>query len=197
MRDADEELEALLGPLGLAVRPDDVVLDLGCGDGRLTLPLARRAAHVIALEPSRETLRRAQEGAEGLENVTWLLGDGESLTGVQDAALDAAVAGNLLRRLPDAKATLGYVTELGRVLRPGGWAALAVSTEPRVAEPAPERRGTSRRDLFRGLAGRPRAAAGAPVPLYALGAVATAAGLSLEQIEGSGTALTLVRAVRG
>jgi hypothetical protein len=37
---------------------------------------------------------------------------------------------------------------------------------------------------------------GAPVPLDALGAVATAAGLTLEQIDGAGTQFTLVRAVK-
>ena len=37
---------------GVTVRQDDVVLDLGCGAGRLTRALARRAAHVIALDVS-------------------------------------------------------------------------------------------------------------------------------------------------
>ncbi len=201
--EGERDLDTLLSTLGVIVRQDDVVLDIGCGVGRLTRVLSRRAAHVVALDISPEMLRRAQELNDGLNNVTWLLGDGESLTGVEDASLDGAVSHVVFQHIPDAKITLGYVEELGRVLKPGGWAAFGVSTDPRVHEPPPaERGGTSRRDLLRGLAGRrPRGQSapewlGSPVPLDALGAVATTAGLVLEQIEGAGTQFTFVRAVR-
>ena len=197
------DLDTLLDTLGVTVRMDDVVLDLGCGVGRLTRVLALRAAHVVALDVSPEMLRRAQELNEHLNNVTWLLGDGESLTGVEDASLDGAVSHVVFQHIPDAKITLGYVEELGRVLKPGAWAAFGLSTDPTIHEPPPpEERGTSRREMLRGLVGRqPRGQQapewlGAAVPLDALGAVATAAGLVLEQIEGSGTQFTLVRAVR-
>jgi SAM-dependent methyltransferase len=196
-------VDTILDTLGLTVRQDDLVLDIGCGVGRLTRVLAGRAGHVIGLDVSPEMLRRAQELNHHLNNVTWLLGDGESLTGVEDASLDGAMSHVVFQHIPDAKVTLGYVAELGRVLKPGGWAAFGISTDPRVHEPPPaERGGTSRRDLLRGLAGR-RARGqsapewlGAPVPLDALGAVATSAGLVLERIEGAGTQYTLVRAMR-
>ncbi|HEV3000724.1 MAG TPA: methyltransferase domain-containing protein [Solirubrobacteraceae bacterium] len=202
-RAGERDLDTILSTLGVTVRQDDVVLDLGCGLGRLTRVLARRAGHVVALDVSPEMLRRAQELNDALNNVTWLLGDGETLTGVEDASLDGAVSHVVFQHIPDAKVTLGYVEELARVLKPGAWAAFGLSTDPRVHQPPPaERGGTSRRDLLRGLAGRrPRGQSapewlGAPVPLDALGAVATSAGLTLEQIEGSGTQYTLVRAVR-
>jgi SAM-dependent methyltransferase len=202
-REGERDLDHILDALEVTVRQDDLVLDIGCGLGRLTRVLAGRAAHVIALDVSPEMLRRAQELNAELNNVTWLLGDGESLTGVEDASLDGAVSHVVFQHIPDAKVTLGYVAELGRVLKPGGWAAFGVSTDPRIHEPPPaERGGTSRRDLFRGLTGKkPRGQSapewlGAPVPLDALGAVATAAGLVLEKIEGAGTQFTLVRAVR-
>ena len=203
-REGERDLDTLLESVGVTVRQDDLVLDLGCGVGRLTRVLARRAAHVIGLDVSPEMLRRAQELNEHLNNVTWLLGDGESLTGVEDASLDGAVSHVVFQHIPDAKVTLGYVEELGRVLKPGAWAALGLSTDPGVHEPPPpEQQGTSRRELLGVLAGRrPRGQTapewlGAPVPLEALGAVATNAGLTLEQIEGAGTQFTLVRAVRG
>jgi SAM-dependent methyltransferase len=202
-REGQRDLDHILDTLEVTVRQDDLVLDIGCGLGRLTRVLAGRAAHVIALDVSPEMLRRAQELNAELNNVTWLLGDGESLAGVEDASVDGAVSHVVFQHIPDAKVTLGYVEELGRVLKPGGWAAFGVSTDPRIHEPPPsERGGTSRRDLLRGLAGRkPRGQSapewlGAPVPLDALGAVATAAGLTLEKIEGAGTQFTLVRATR-
>ena len=201
-REGERDLDTLLSTVGVTVRQDDMVLDLGCGVGRLTRVLARRAAHVIALDVSPEMLRRAQELNDSLNNVTWLLGDGESLTGVEDASLDGAVSHVVFQHIPDPQVTLGYVAELGRVLKPGGWAAFGLSTDPRVHEPRPEERGTSRRELLRGLAGRQPRGTGAPewlgsaVPLDALGAAATAAGLTLDDIDGAGTQFTLVRATR-
>ena len=112
----ERDLRTLLDAAGVTVRQEEVVLDLGCGVGRLTRVLARRAAHVIALDVSPEMLRRAQELNAALNNVTWLLGDGESLTGIEDASLDGAVSHVVFQHIPDAKVTLGYVEELARVL---------------------------------------------------------------------------------
>ena len=201
--EGEKDLDTLLSTLGVTVRQDDLVLDLGCGVGRLTRVLARRAAHVLALDVSPEMLRRAQELNDHLTNVTWLLGDGETLTGVEDASLDGMVSHVVFQHIPDAKITLGYIEELGRVLKPGAWAAFGLSTDPKVHLPRPpEQEGTSRRELLRGLVGRQPRGTGAPewlgsaVPLEALGAVATSADLVLEDIEGAGTQFTLVRAVK-
>lgn len=38
------------------------VLEIGCGDGRLTWRYAGRAAHVTAIDPFAEGIRRAKEG---------------------------------------------------------------------------------------------------------------------------------------
>jgi ubiquinone/menaquinone biosynthesis C-methylase UbiE len=36
------------------------VLELGCGDGRLTLPVAAEATHVLAFDPDAEAVERAR-----------------------------------------------------------------------------------------------------------------------------------------
>jgi 2-polyprenyl-3-methyl-5-hydroxy-6-metoxy-1,4-benzoquinol methylase len=36
------------------------VIELGCGDGRLTVPVARDAARVLAFDPDREAVERAR-----------------------------------------------------------------------------------------------------------------------------------------
>jgi ubiquinone/menaquinone biosynthesis C-methylase UbiE len=49
-RDEHEATERDLG--FIEVRPDDTVLDMGAGTGRLAVPIAGRVAHVTALDPS-------------------------------------------------------------------------------------------------------------------------------------------------
>jgi len=126
----EEAVAFLLDDLGVAVGPDDEVVEIGCGLGRMTRPLAARARRVQALDVSQEMLRLAREHNESLDNVEWLLGDGVSLAGVADAGADACVSTVVFQHIPDPAITLGYVREVGRVLRPGGWAALQVSNDP-------------------------------------------------------------------
>ncbi len=57
----------------LDVQPDDRVLDLFCGMGNFTLPLAKRAASVVGVEGVAALVEKAQENARqnGLQNVTF------------------------------------------------------------------------------------------------------------------------------
>lgn len=64
--------DPLLLRLCAAVRPDDTVLDVGAGAGRYTLPLARRARAIVAVEPSPAMRRHlaTRLDAASVRNVT-------------------------------------------------------------------------------------------------------------------------------
>ncbi len=68
------------------VRPDDTVLDVGAGAGRLALPLADICRHVTAVEPSEAMQARLTEQADGwgLDNLSVVASTWE------DAEADAA-----------------------------------------------------------------------------------------------------------
>ncbi len=57
----------------LEVQPNDRVLDLFCGMGNFTLPLAKRAASVVGVEGVAALVEKAKENARqnGLQNVTF------------------------------------------------------------------------------------------------------------------------------
>jgi len=101
---------ALLDP-----QPGDRVLDLFCGLGNFTLPLARRAAHVTGVEGEAGLVRRAGENAQrnAVANVQFLAAD---LAADQRAAPWANADYDLLFLDPPrsgAEAVLGYLPKRG------------------------------------------------------------------------------------
>src|SRR4051812_14960044 len=125
-------LDLLLDDLGVAVSETDDVVEIGCGVGRMTRVLAERAATVRALDVSERMLELARELNPGLANVDWVRGDGSSLAGIESETADVCHSVVVFQHIPDPEVTLGYVREMGRVLRPGGWAAFQISNAPAI-----------------------------------------------------------------
>jgi len=82
------DLDAILGRLDVGISPRDDVVEIGCGVGRLTRPLAARCRTVRAVDVSGRMLELARRHNPELANVTWVLGDGTSLAAVADASAD-------------------------------------------------------------------------------------------------------------
>ena len=196
----EEDLDEFLDRLGLRVEPTDSVVDLGCGVGRLTRTLAARAAEVQAIDISPRMVELARRHNAELTNVSWTVGDGRSLAGIGDASVDAVVCHVVLQHIPDPAVILGYVREMGRVLRPGSWAAFQVSNDPGVhRRPSAARRMASaaRVAVRRGPRGQGHPAwRGSAVSLAELHDAAGVAGLAVERVVGAGTQFCLVRARR-
>src|SRR5436190_1779101 len=76
----------------------------------------------------------------------WASGEADldALLGLEDASATVVISNVVFQHLPDPETTLGYVEEMGRVLRPGGWAAFQVSNDPERHRP---RGGAARRRL--------------------------------------------------
>jgi SAM-dependent methyltransferase len=190
-------LDTLLGVLGAEVTSSDVLLDVGCGVGRLTRVLAQRAAHVHAIDVSAEMLQRARELNAHLTNVTWHHGDGTTLTPIADASVDAVVSHVVFQHIPDPQVTLGYVREMGRVLAPGGWAAFQISNDPSLHRP---RAGVV--DRLKAAVGRaPKGQdepqwLGSAVDLDDLRTAAADGGLEIANVVGEGTQFCYVHTVK-
>ena len=194
----ERDLDHILSTLGTRIASGDSVVDVGCGVGRLTRVIARRARQVYAVDVSAEMLTLARVHNGELDNVRWIHGDGATLRPIPDAAADAVVSHVVFQHIPDPQVTYGYVAEMGRVLRPGGWAAFQVSNDPsihRVSRSVGQRVKTA---VGRGPRGQgdPKWL-GSAVDLDALRATGERAGLTLERIEGEATQFCLVLARRG
>jgi ubiquinone/menaquinone biosynthesis C-methylase UbiE len=194
--DGLETLDKVLELGGASIQQGDTVVDIGCGVGRLTRAAAQRGAgRVLGVDVSAEMLKQARELNAHLENVEFHHGDGQHLTGVPDDIADAIVSHVVFQHIPDPKITLGYVTEMGRVLKPGGWAVFQISNDPSIHRAKKTGlAGVVRRALGREPKGQANAAwLGSAVDLDELRVTAEAAGMDVEDVEGAGTQFCFVR----
>ena len=114
--------ERLLLDLFLSAGPGPSVLNAGAGQGSFSLRLARLGFEVTSVDDSPaavDVLRRRLQGPVELADVTAMPFDDESF--------DAAVLGEVLEHVPD---DTGALSEVVRVLRPGGVLAVSVPANP-------------------------------------------------------------------
>jgi ubiquinone/menaquinone biosynthesis C-methylase UbiE len=109
---------ALLEAAG--VRDGDRVVDLGCGTGQISLPLAERGAEVLAVDVSPAMITRLLSQAEhrGLTHVAGLALSAENLR-LPPGCADLVVSSYALHHLRDADKER-VITAAFEWLRPGG-----------------------------------------------------------------------------
>ena len=115
----------------LGVRAGDVVLDLGCGNGRHTFEALKRGAHVIAADLSPPVLDHVSEWVAAMYS-QGEIPKGTSFIAVianalnlpfETGSIDHVIASEILEHIPqDEKA----IAEIARVLKPGASAGVTV-----------------------------------------------------------------------
>jgi SAM-dependent methyltransferase len=105
------------------------VLDLGCGTGRHTLPLAAGGAEVAAVDGSAEMLARARRKLTGYR-VDWLRLRLPDRLPFADGLFDLVVLGLVAEHLEDLAAVL---VEAARVARPGARCLISTLHPDRTA----------------------------------------------------------------
>jgi SAM-dependent methyltransferase len=188
----EQVVARMLDMAGVTIGVGETVLDIGCGVGRLTRALAGRAARVYGLDVSREMLELAKEHNPALDNVEWVHGDGAGLAAIADSSVDGCFSHVVFQHIPDPEITLDYVREMGRVLRPGGWALFQVSSDPSVHRKPTRLRERAKSLLGRGRADDDRAWWGSAVDMVALRKAADDGGLDVEQVFDEGSQYTTV-----
>lgn len=80
------------------LRQTDIVLDIGCGTGRLTIPIAKRVKYVYGIDISKEMLKIAKEQAEkeGLKNIKLINANFETFDVNRIKKADVSVSYNSL-----------------------------------------------------------------------------------------------------
>jgi arsenite methyltransferase len=121
-----ERMLAFLAPVrdrvieGADLREDDVLLDVGCGDGLIAFAALDRVATVVFCDVSQELLDLCSEHAGelgALDRCRFVRAGAERLDGIADASVDAVTTRSVLMYVEDKRAAFD---EFRRVLRPGG-----------------------------------------------------------------------------
>lgn len=125
----DRQRVAALGSASW-LRPDDLVVEVGCGTGRMTRPLAEMSVQqVVGVDPEERMLAVARE-KDVAGRVRWLLGTAYRLPLANDVAgvVLMSMVVHLLRQRGRA------FREARRVLRPGGRLLIWTFTPRHVRE---------------------------------------------------------------
>jgi SAM-dependent methyltransferase len=119
----EEDYYRLVAPLlercGIAA-DGKIMVELGCGAGRMTRTFARHHESVIALDLSAEMLGRAQQIHSTCDNILWLQIGGADLACLASCSVDFIFSYLVLQHLPSERLALAYIREILRVLKPAG-----------------------------------------------------------------------------
>ena len=94
--------------------------ELGCGAGRMTRSFAQRFQSVAAVDISEEMQCRAKSYLQSFPNIRWILSDGETLSGFENASVDFVFSYLVLQHMPNKEVVFTSIREMMRILRPGG-----------------------------------------------------------------------------
>lgn len=124
----EEGVRHRLQEMGYQPTGKDLLLEIGCGMGRMTRAFAHSFGTVYGIDVSPEMIARAQTYLADCQNIHLSVGNGVDLAGFGDESFDLVFSALVFQHIPDPAITLGYIREIGRVLAPGGLAYFQVNT---------------------------------------------------------------------
>jgi SAM-dependent methyltransferase len=114
-------------------------LDIGCGPGRLMIPLSRHFDEIHGVDISEEMIRRARERLSACPNARVFVNNGYDLALFENDYFAFVYSYVVFQHIPSQEVIRSYLREIQRVLTPGGIARFQL----RGASPSEASRGES------------------------------------------------------
>jgi SAM-dependent methyltransferase len=99
-------------------------LEIGCGPGRLMLPMSRHFSEIHGVDVSSEMVRLARRNLAGISHAQVHTVDGTSLTQFAESSFDFVYSFAVFQHIPSREVVFQYLQETRRVLHPGGVARM-------------------------------------------------------------------------
>jgi cyclopropane fatty-acyl-phospholipid synthase-like methyltransferase len=124
----EDMVERITVMRALHLDTQDVVLDAGCGPGRLTIDVAKRCkvVHAVDFSPKSVEVVRRNALAQRIENVSTRVGDLTQRLDFPDSFFDKILSVEVIHHLPKSDWREYCLKEFFRVLRPGGLCSVMV-----------------------------------------------------------------------
>ena len=118
-RQFDLSGEKIAGKLKEFITPQNIVLDVGCGIGRIEKHLAKYCEEIHGVDVSKRMVKLAKRRLKGLNNIYIYKTNGWDLSLFPDEKFDFVFSIIVLQHLEKEDAVF-YLLEMFRVLKPGG-----------------------------------------------------------------------------
>ncbi len=106
------------------------ILEIGCGPGRLMLPMSRQCGEIHGVDVSDEMVARARQNLANVPHAHVHAGTGDSLAMFADASFDFVYSFAVFQHIPSREVIFRYLEESIRVLKPRGLARLQINGLP-------------------------------------------------------------------
>jgi SAM-dependent methyltransferase len=127
--DLERELRWILPPGARLQR----ALEIGCGPGRLLLPMSRHFEEIHGVDVSEQMVRLAREKLRHVPHARVHLGSGADLAGFAEASFDFVYSYAVFQHIPSREVVFRYLAEAVRVLKPGGLLRCQLNGLPETA----------------------------------------------------------------
>jgi SAM-dependent methyltransferase len=117
----EKELARIVSP---ARREEWRALEIGCGPGRLMLPLSRQFAEIHGVDVSAEMVRLARQNLAGVPHAHLHAASGTDLAQFDEEFFDFVYSYAVFQHIPSREVVLNYLEESRRVLKTGGVARM-------------------------------------------------------------------------
>ena len=114
VRNLDRELRRLGDSSNLRA------LEIGCGPGRIMLPMSQRFGEIHGVDISAEMVHLARARLQQMPHAHAHVNSGADLGGCADGSFDFVYSYAVFQHIPSREVVFRYLTEARRVLKPGG-----------------------------------------------------------------------------
>jgi ubiquinone/menaquinone biosynthesis C-methylase UbiE len=94
------------------------ILEIGCGIGRILIPMKKFFGNVIGIDVSSEMVQLGQKNIKDIPNCVIIENNGIDLSEFQNDSFDFCYSFIVFQHIPEKKVVENYIKEVSRVLKP-------------------------------------------------------------------------------